>query len=146
MAHYDEDDFEPIELPNVEMTPLEQLSHFLIELDRKEKRLMNEVGRLLDKAHEKYGQDASIAAMHYVQRKEGWDLEILLERFEVENYLLEQHNLFDDDIWLKVLGTAAMSEYRRKVFELSQTYLGRAVREVLAKERPNNSVAGDPLI
>ena len=143
---YDEDDFEPIELPPVEMTPLEQLSHFLIEVDRREKRLMNDVKRMLDKAHDKYGQDASIAAMHYVQSKEGWDMEILLERYEVENHLMEQYNMFDDDIWLKVVGTNAMCDFRRQVFELSRTYLDRAVREVLERERPNNSVTGDPLL
>lgn len=128
------------------MTPLEELSRFLVESDKREKRLMNEVGKMLDKAHEKYGQDASLAAMHYVQRKEGWDIEILLERYEVENHLMEQYNMFDDDIWHKVVGTAAMCDFRRQVFELSRTYLDRAVREVLERERPNNSVAGDPLL
>lgn len=128
------------------MTPLEELSRFLVESDKREKRLMNEVGKMLDKAHEKYGQDASLAAMHYVQRKEGWDMEILLERYEVENHLMEQYNMFDDDIWHKVVGTAAMCDFRRQVFELSRTYLDRAVREVLERERPNNSVAGDPLL
>ena len=73
-------------------------------------------------------------------------MEILLERYEVENHLMEQYNMFDDDIWLKVVGTSAMCDFRRQVFELSRTYLDRAVREVLERERPNNSVAGDPLL
>jgi hypothetical protein len=141
-----EDDFEPIELPEQELNPIEMLSRFLVESDRREKRMYSEVSRALDFIHDKYGQDGSIAAMNYVQKKEGWDLEILLERYEVENFLMETYNVFDDDIWMKVVGTSAMSEYRRKVFALSRTYLARAVREVLERERPDNSVAGDPLL
>jgi hypothetical protein len=76
----------------------------------------------------------------------GWDMEILMERYEVEDYLLSQHDIYDDDIWLKVLGTSAMSEYWREIFALSQTYLVRAVREVLGTEPQGRAVTGDPLL
>jgi len=82
----------------------------------------------------------------YLSRRKGWDMEILLEKYEVEDYLMRAYDLFDDDIWQKVLGTTAMSDLRREVFALSQTYLTRAVREVLGRERPSNSVTGDPLL
>lgn len=108
--------------------------------------MTREVSKIMEPLFEKYGEDAAISVMNYVQQKQGWDLEILMERFEVENHLMSNYNLFDDSIFLKVLGTNAMYEYRRKVFMLSQTYLARAVREVLERERPNTSVTGDPLL
>ena len=140
------EDFERIDLPMPDVDAFRNLVHFLVEADRKEKRMTREVSKIMEPLFEKYGEDAAISVMNYVQQKQGWDLEILMERFEVENHLMSNYNLFDDSIFLKVLGTNAMYEYRRKVFMLSQTYLARAVREVLERERPNTSVTGDPLL
>ena len=142
----DDDELYPLDLPE-SMNPLSYIiSQFFIEVDRKEKKVYREVSSALEEIYERYGQPAGIAAVNYVARREGWDFEILLEKYEVENHLLNKYNTFDDNIWKKVLGTAAMSDYRRKVFEISQTYLDRAVREVLEKERPDTSQAGDPLL
>lgn len=143
----DDDELFPIDLPDTEKTVSYLISQFFIEADRKEKRVNKEVSRLLDRLYEKHGEDqASISLMNYIGAKMGWDIEILMEKFEVEDYLMNAHNIFDENIWRKVLGTAAMSDFRREVFSLSQTYLTRAVREVLAKEQPNTSPAGDPLL
>jgi hypothetical protein len=143
----DDDELFPIDLPDTEKTVSYLVSQFFIEADRKEKRVNKEVSRLLDRLYEKHGEDqASISLMNYIGAKMGWDIEILMEKFEVEDYLMNAHNIFDENIWRKVLGTSAMSDFRREVFSLSQTYLTRAVREVLAKEQPNTSPAGDPLL
>jgi hypothetical protein len=143
----DDDELFPIDLPDTEKTVSYLISQFFIEADRKEKRVNKEVSRLLDRLYEKHGEDqASISLMNYIGAKMGWDIEILMEKFEVEDYLMNTHNIFDENIWRKVLGTSAMSDFRREVFSLSQTYLTRAVREVLAKEQPNTSPAGDPLL
>ena len=143
----DDDELFPIDLPDTEKTVSYLISQFFIEADRKEKRVNKEVSRLLDRLYEKHGEDqASISLMNYIGAKMGWDIEILMEKFEVEDYLMNAHNIFDENIWRKVLGTSAMSDFRREVFSLSQTYLTRAVREVLAKEQPNTSPAGDPLL
>jgi hypothetical protein len=143
---WESEGFESIDLPQPDVDSFANLVHFLVEVDRKEKRMNREIVQLVEPLFDKYGQDAAISIMNYVQQKQGWDLEILMERYEVENHLMSNYNLFDDSIFLKVLGTNAMYEYRRKVFSLSQTYLARAVREVLEKERPDTSVAGDPLL
>ena len=150
MDFYDQDNegsFVPANLPIVP-NPVEVylVSQFLIETDRKENLMNAEVIRAMERLYEKYGQGASISVMGYVQRKEGWDLEILLQKNEVEDYLMHRYSMFDDDIWLKVLGTAAMSDLRREVFALTQTYLDGAVREVLEMERPDTSPMGDPLM
>ena len=150
---YDDDDYDdddelfPIDLPPTEQTVSYLVSQFFIEQDRKEKAVNKDVARALEKVYEKHGTDVtSISLMNYIGKKMGWDLEILMEKYEVEDYLMNRYDMFDDKIWSKVLGTAAMSDYRREVFKLSQTYLSRAVQEVLEKEQPGTSVAGDPLL
>lgn len=143
----EEEDLFPIDLPTPEETFTYLVSQFFIEADRKEKRVNRDVVRALDKVFDKHGDDYSaVSVMGYISQRKGWDIEILMEKHEVEDYLMTAHNIFDDDIWQKVLGTSAMSELRREVFALSQTYLSRAVQEVLGKERPNKTVMGDPLL
>ena len=147
---FDDDEDEellPIDLPLPDETFTYLISQFFIEADRKEKRVNRDVIRALDKVFDKHGDDYSaVSVMGYISRRKGWDMEILLEKHEVEDYLMRAHNLFDDDIWLKVLRTNAMSDLRKEVFALSQTYLARAVQEVLGRERPNTSPVGDPLL
>lgn len=143
----DEDELVPIDLPSPEESFTFLISQFFIEADRKEKRVNRDVSKALDTVFDKHGDDYSaVSVMGYISRRKGWDMEILLEKHEVEDHLMRAHDLFDDDIWQKVLGTKAMSDLRREVFALSQTYLIRAVQEVLGKERPSNSVTGDPLL
>lgn len=128
--------FEEIDLPNISQSNefMEMLSDFFIEADRKEKRAAMAVKRGLQSVLENHGQTASIAAIHLVQKFEGWDLEILLEKSDVEDYLLKVHDIYDDNIWEKVLNTQALADFRRRVYALSQTYLAVAVQEVLEKE------------
>ena len=143
----DEDELVPIDLPLPEQHFTFLISQFFIEADRKEKRVNRDVAKALDKVFDKHGDDYSaVSVMAYISRRRGWDMEILLEKHEVEDYLMRAHDLFDDDIWQKVIGTNAMSDLRREVFALSQTYLIRAVQEVLGREQPGNSVMGDPLL
>lgn len=143
----EEEELVPIDLPLPEETFTYLVSQFFIEADRKEKRVNRDVTKALDKVFDKHGDDYSaVAVMGYISRRKGWDMEILLEKHEVEDYLMRAHDLFDDDIFVKVLGTKAMSDLRREVFALSQTYLARGVQEVLGKERPNTSPVGDPLL
>lgn len=143
----DNDELIPIDLPLPEQQFTFLISQFFIEADRKEKRVNRDVAKALDKVFDRHGEDYSaVSVMGYISRRKGWDMEILLEKHEVEDYLMRAHDLFDDDIWQKVLGTNAMSDLRREVFALSQTYLIRAVQEVLGKERPSTSPVGDPLL
>jgi hypothetical protein len=153
MYNYEDDDYDddgelyPIDLPKTEPTVSFLISQFFMEADRKEKQVSRDTVRALTRIYDKYGDDySSVAIMNYVGRRMGWDMEILMEKYEVEDHLMNTYHLFDDDIWLKVLGTSAMSDLRREVFSLSQTYLTRAVREVLEKEQRSISPMGDPLL
>jgi hypothetical protein len=143
----DEGELYPIVLPQTEPTVSFLISQFFMEADRKEKQVSQDVVRALSRIYDKHGDDySSVAIMNYVGRRMGWDMEILMEKYEVEDHLMNTYHLFDDEIWLKVLGTNAMSDLRREVFSLSQTYLARAVREVLEREQRSISPMGDPLL
>jgi hypothetical protein len=82
--------------------------------------------------------------MNYVQRIEGWDLEIITERSDVDNYLLNALSIYDENMFLKVIGTRAMSEFRREIYQLSQKYLPIAVAEILGKEQSSIFPEADP--
>jgi len=150
VSMYDQDDDDdeclvPIDLPSADQSVIYTISQFFIEQDRKEKRVFRDVRKALDQLYEKHGADyASIGIMNYITAKQGWDLEILLDKSEVEDFLLARHNIYDEDIWQKVLGTAAMSELRREVFKISQTYLAHAVLEALGMEQQDNSGGAFP--
>lgn len=143
----EDDELYDIDLPRVDPTTSYLISQFFIEQDRKEKLLNMEVAKILDRLFSKHGElESSISVMNYVSNRRGWDIEILMEKHEVEDHLLAKYDIYDDDIWRKVIGTAAMSDLRREVFALTQTYLDRAVQEALGKERPSTSGVGDPLL
>ena len=143
----DEDEEEglyPLDLPITDQSFAYEVSQFFIEHDRKEKRVFKDVSRVMDRLYEKHGDSVSFSALSYVSRRQGWDMEILMEKHEVEDYLLQRHNIFDDDIWMKVIGTEAMSDLRREVYKLSQTYLDHAVREVLGTGLPDTAPEDGP--
>lgn len=145
---YDQDDDEermvPIDLPTPQSIPnIFQVMGYMIEADRRDELVNQTVRDYLDELIEDFGEECVIPIISYIQQYMGWDLEILLEQSDVENYLMKNHSLFDDDMWMKVLNTKAMNELHQAVFRLSQTYLSDAVAEVLMKEELRMTQEGD---
>jgi hypothetical protein len=140
----DEGSYEPTELPFVDINAVAEIAKFFIDADRKEARMYSEVENALEDLQWQYGTDLSIALMNYVQRIEGWDLEIITERSDVDNYLLNALSIYDENMFLKVIGTRAMSEFRREIYQLSQKYLPIAVAEILGKEQSSIFPEADP--
>jgi len=136
---YDQDDdgerMIPIDLPPPQSFPnIFQVMSYMIEADRRDALVNETVRDYLDELIEDFGDECVIPIISYIQRYMGWDMEILLEQSDVENFLMKNHSLFDEDMWLKVLNTKAINEFHSAVFRLSQTYLSDAVAEVLMKE------------
>ena len=140
----DEGSYEPTDLPFVDINAVAEIAKFFIDADRKEARMYSEVENALEDLQWQYGTDLSIALMNYVQRIEGWDLEIITERSDVDNYLLNALSIYDENMFLKVVGTRAMSEFRREIYQLSQKYLPIAVAEILGKEQSGIFPEADP--
>ena len=123
----------PFEIPTPEsLQNIFQVMSYMIENDKKEDSLNDTVRDI-------------VPIMSYIQQFMGWDLEILVEQADVEDFLMKKYSLFDNDMWKKVLNTKAINELHQAVFRLSQTYLSDAVAEVLMTEELHRFPEDDPL-
>ena len=114
----------PFEIPTPEsLQNIFQVMSYMIENDKKEDSLNDTVRDYLDELTEDFGEDCIVPIMSYIQQFMGWDLEILVEQADVEDFLMKKYSLFDNDMWKKVLNTKAINELHQAVFRLSQTYL-----------------------
>jgi hypothetical protein len=61
-------------------------------------------------------------------------MELLAERHDVDDALFTRYHTFDENMWAKVLNTEAFSDMHHEVFKVTQTYIARAVDEVMRKD------------
>jgi hypothetical protein len=113
-----------------------ELVEFLQNAMEKENELMSLTTDVLDRLYREIGGEEETATLviSYLQRRHKWDVELLAERRDVDDILFREHNLFDEYMWDKVMNTNAISDLHHEVYKLSQTYIARAIREVLRKD------------
>ena len=113
-----------------------ELVEFLQNAMEKESELMSLTTDVLDRLYREIGGEEETATLviSYLQRRHKWDVELLAERRDVDDILFREHNLFDEYMWDKVMNTNAISDLHHEVYKLSQTYIARAIREVLSKD------------
>ena len=113
-----------------------ELVEFLQNAMEKENELMSLTTDVLDRLYREIGGEEETATLviSYLQRRHKWDVELLAERRDVDDILFREHNLFDEYMWDKVMNTNAISDLHHEVYKLSQTYIARAIREVLSKD------------
>ena len=113
-----------------------ELVEFLQNAMEKESELMSLTTDVLDRLYREIGGEEETATLviSYLQRRHKWDMELLAERRDVDDILFREHNLFDEYMWDKVMNTNAISDLHHEVYKLSQTYIARAIREVLRKD------------
>jgi len=113
-----------------------ELVEFLQNAMEKENELMSLTADVLDRLYQEIGGEEETATLviSYLQRRHKWDVELLAERRDVDDILFREHNLFDEYMWDKVMNTNAISDLHHEVYKLSQTYIARAIREVLSKD------------
>ena len=138
-SFWDDYEGEKIEFPPVAIPKdlLKELSNFVQNALAKENKLMSFTAEVLDELYRELGTEEEVCASHivsYLQRRHKWDVELLAERKDVDEMLYTQHNIFDEHMWDKVMNTNAMSDLHHEVFKLSQTYISRAINEVLTKD------------
>lgn len=80
---------------------------------------------------EMFGNDGIFELMCAIDFLTGVSTEIIAERADVENILLDKYGAFDDEIWEKVQNTLAWTELHRAIFLASKLWLERAVDEVV---------------
>ena len=134
------EDYNPkeIKLPETSIPKdlFRELVEFLQNAMEKENELMSLTTDVLDRLYREIGDEEETATMviSYLQRRHKWDVELLAERRDVDDILFRDHNLFDEYMWDKVMNAQAISDLHHEVYKLSQTYIARAIREVLRKD------------
>jgi len=134
------EDYNPkeIKLPDTSIPKdlFRELVEFLHNAMEKENELMSLTADVLDRLYREIGGEEETATLviSYLQRRHKWDVELLAERRDVDDILFREHNLFDEYMWDKVMNTNAISDLHHEVYKLSQTYIARAIREVLRKD------------
>mgnify|MGYP006274694859 CR=1 FL=1 len=142
---YDQDaELVPIELP--ELPSYESVYDLVERMARASDRddMVNATVRdYMEDMFDAFGEDCVVPILSYIQMAMGWDLEILLDKQGVEDYLMLRHSIYDEEIWEKVINTLAINELHHAVYRLSQTFLSDAVAEVLMKEQSRNHPEDD---
>lgn len=133
-----QENYEEIVLPSVQISrdSLKELAKFISEAVTKENRMASVAKQYLDELYGEIGSpdEAATTIISYIQRRHGWDVELLAEQREVEDMLFKRFNRYDEDIWAKVLNTDAISDLHHEVYKLSQEYIAKAIDEVLGEE------------
>lgn len=129
---------EEIELPRIDAPypTIYELASFIAQAVAEEMRMASLTKDYLDELYEKIGspEDAATSIISYVQRRHGWDVELLAEKREVDEMLFKRYSHYDERMWEKILNTDALSDLHHEVYKLSQTYIARAIDEVLERE------------
>lgn len=77
------------------------------------------------------GNDGILELLCAIDNESNWHTEIIAERADVENIMLQKYGAFDDDMWEKIKETIAWTEFHRDIFEASKVWLEKAVDEVI---------------
>lgn len=90
--------------------------------------------QLVRQMEEFFGEESVLDLLFAIDRNMDWSTEIIAQRSEIEDLLLQRHGAFDHDIWNKVQETKAWSKMLRQIYKLSKRYLAEAVDEVVQAE------------
>jgi hypothetical protein len=77
------------------------------------------------------GSDGVLELLCAIDNNSDWETEIIAERADVENVMLNKYGAFDDDLWEKVKDTLAWTELHKAIFEASNYWIEKAVDEVV---------------
>jgi len=116
---FDEDDFTLEDLPAMDREVMFGIAfcNFIV------KKLMDD-----------FGDEAVMDLLFAIDRNMGWSSEILANRHEVDDLLLDKYGAFDQHIWFKIQDTKAWAKMHRQVYKMTRRYLAAAVDEVVQEE------------
>lgn len=103
-------------------------------------------GLVLEGLENDFGDIIPVQMLLAIERKMGWALEIIGAQNEAEDILLDKHNSFDSDIWIKVTETKSWKKLRSKIDDVSRKYLALAIDEVVQSELQDMAPPNDPLL
>jgi hypothetical protein len=77
------------------------------------------------------GDNGILELLCAIDQQCDWFTEIIAERSDIDNILLEKHGAFDDEMFEKVQETLAWIEYQRAIVQAGKKWLPLAVEEVI---------------
>lgn len=131
----EEDDPIVIPLPELQVPRniIEELGKFIAQSVEKEEEMSRIVRDCLDDLYEQFDDPELVtdSVLGYVQRRHGWDMEVVLSEADVEDFFFKIYDGYDPEIWRKVQNTEAIKELHYEVWKLTQHFGREAIREVV---------------
>lgn len=133
-----DDDYEDIPESNIKLHNLINMA--MLDIDDKlpfgdqETHVYEFLSSLTNVINSEIGMPGIFMLMQAVERETGWSLEIIGSKSDIESYVYEKHNLFDDDIWAKAKNTHAWDEMVHQVFRTTTLWLPEITREALGSK------------
>jgi len=81
-------------------------------------------------ASDVWGDAGILSLIHAIESQTGWALEIIGERSDIDNILLERYGIYDDDAWLKLKSSEAWIALSTDIFELTTKRMHIAARQI----------------
>lgn len=138
---YDEPDPQApvyIALPPVEETAdnIFNISEFLCTAAKEGEHLNKIAFSKLNEIYDEIGNDDNAVStiIGFLQRRHGWNIEILAERADVDRILFEEYNIFDETMWEKVNNSQEILDLHKEVYRASEEYLRVAIANILKRD------------
>jgi hypothetical protein len=136
----EEDDPIIVPLPELEVPRniINELSNFISKHIEEEDEMNRIVRDCLDDLYEQFDEPEQVTdlVLSYVQRRHGWDLEVVMSESDVEEALFRNYDGYDPEMWQKAKETHAIKELHYEIYKLSKMYAKEAVREILEGNHP----------
>lgn len=70
-------------------------------------------------ANDVWGESGILSLIHAIESQTGWALEIIGERSELDNILMNRFGIYDDDAWLKLKSSDAWIALSTDIYEMT---------------------------
>lgn len=89
------------------------------------------VRRVVEGIRDMLGMNGVLELLCAIDDVCGWETEIIAERSDIENILLERYGAFDEDMWEKVRDTKSWTHFHKAIVEAGKQWMPLAVDEVV---------------
>jgi len=66
-----------------------------------------------------WGESGMLSLIHAIESQTGWALEIIGERSDLDNILMDSFGIYDDDAWLKLKSSDAWIALSADIYEMT---------------------------
>lgn len=70
-------------------------------------------------AQDMWGDAGILSLIHAIEARSGWALEIIADRSELDNVLMERYDIYDEDAWHKLKSSDAWVQLSSDIYEMT---------------------------